>query len=223
MMTGARFIDVDGIRTRYFEKGGGEALVLFHGSHFGTTDACDSAIDWELNFDRLAQWFRVIAVDKLGQGHTDNPKSAISGRGWVMVRAKSLEAGALIEAMEQGDFYASSGVTLKDVRRTSGRLAIEVQPEAGVDYVIEFFGTRRDYDRRTVAVTDQAGKVLRVTRKYSADVGALLATVKGPRGEYAFKGDELYVRARVTSTKPKALSPLAGEVEQAWVQPVVGR
>ena len=75
MMTGERFIDVNGIRTRYFEKGSGEVLVLFHGSHFGTTDACDSAIDWELNFDNLAQWFRVIAVDKLGQGHTDNPKS----------------------------------------------------------------------------------------------------------------------------------------------------
>ncbi|MFQ5930348.1 MAG: alpha/beta fold hydrolase [Acidobacteriota bacterium] len=75
MMTGERFIDVNGTRTRYFEKGSGEVLVLFHGSHFGTTDACDSAIDWELNFDSLAQWFRVIAVDKLGQGHTDNPKS----------------------------------------------------------------------------------------------------------------------------------------------------
>ncbi|MFQ5853795.1 MAG: alpha/beta fold hydrolase [Candidatus Binatia bacterium] len=75
MMTGERFIDVNGIRTRYFEKGRGEVLVLFHGSHFGTTDACDSAVDWELNFDNLAQWFRVIAVDKLGQGHTDNPES----------------------------------------------------------------------------------------------------------------------------------------------------
>ncbi|MBI2360382.1 MAG: alpha/beta hydrolase, partial [Deltaproteobacteria bacterium] len=75
MMTGEHFVDVHGIRTRYFDKGSGEVLVLFHGSHFGTTDACNSAIDWELNFDRLAQWFRVIAIDKLGQGHTDNPKS----------------------------------------------------------------------------------------------------------------------------------------------------
>jgi pimeloyl-ACP methyl ester carboxylesterase len=32
------------------------------------------ARDGELNFDRLAEWFRVIAVDKLEQGHTDNPK-----------------------------------------------------------------------------------------------------------------------------------------------------
>jgi 2-hydroxy-6-oxo-6-(2'-carboxyphenyl)-hexa-2,4-dienoate hydrolase len=76
-MTGERFIDVDGIRTRYFDKGSGEVLVLFHGSHLGTNDACESALDWELNFDRLAEWFRVIAVDKLGQGHTDNPKRDI--------------------------------------------------------------------------------------------------------------------------------------------------
>lgn len=74
-MTGAKFVDVDGIRTRYFDKGSGEILLLVHGSHFGTTDACDSAIDWELNFDSLAQWFRVIAIDKLGQGHTDNPQT----------------------------------------------------------------------------------------------------------------------------------------------------
>ena len=74
-MMGERFIDVNGTRTRYFEKGSGEVLVLFHGGLFGTTDACDSAIGWELNFDNLAQWFHVIAVDKLGQGYTDNPKS----------------------------------------------------------------------------------------------------------------------------------------------------
>jgi len=74
-MLDPRFVNVEGIRTRYFDKGTGEVLLLVHGSHFGTTDACDSAIDWELNFDQLAEWFRVIAIDKLGQGHTDNPKT----------------------------------------------------------------------------------------------------------------------------------------------------
>jgi len=65
---------VDGVRTRYFDKGEGETLVLVHGSHVGTNDACESALDWELNFDRLSQGFRVIAVDKLGQGRTGNPQ-----------------------------------------------------------------------------------------------------------------------------------------------------
>ncbi|OGQ82221.1 MAG: hypothetical protein A3F90_10300 [Deltaproteobacteria bacterium RIFCSPLOWO2_12_FULL_60_19] len=74
MKTEERFVNVDGIRTRYFDKGKGETLLLIHGSHVGTNDACESALDWELNFDRLSQWFRVIAVDKLGQGRTENPK-----------------------------------------------------------------------------------------------------------------------------------------------------
>lgn len=73
-MTGEKFVDVDGIRTRYFEKGSGPVVVLFHGGHFGSHDAADCAEDWSLNFDGLAQWFKVFAVDKIGQGFTDNPK-----------------------------------------------------------------------------------------------------------------------------------------------------
>jgi hypothetical protein len=34
-MTGEKYIDVDGIKTRYFEKGSGPVVVLFHGGHFG--------------------------------------------------------------------------------------------------------------------------------------------------------------------------------------------
>jgi len=73
-MTGEKYIEVDGIRTRYFEHGTGPIVVLFHGGHFGSHDAADCAEDWSLNFDGLAQWFHVYAVDKIGQGFTDNPK-----------------------------------------------------------------------------------------------------------------------------------------------------
>ena len=72
-MTGEKFVDVDGIRTRYFDKGDGPVVVLFHGGHFGSNDAADCAEDWGLNFDGLAKWFHVYAVDKIGQGQTDNP------------------------------------------------------------------------------------------------------------------------------------------------------
>ena len=43
MMMQAKFIDVDGIRSRYLDKGDGEVLLLVHGSHMGTPDACESA------------------------------------------------------------------------------------------------------------------------------------------------------------------------------------
>jgi 2-hydroxy-6-oxonona-2,4-dienedioate hydrolase len=57
-MTGEKYIDVDGIKTRYFEKGSGPLVVLFHGGHFGSHGAADCAEDWRLNFDGLAERFR---------------------------------------------------------------------------------------------------------------------------------------------------------------------
>ena len=69
-MKDPRFVDVDGIRTRYFSAGDGEPVVLVHGGHFGLRS---SAEDWELNVERLARNHRVITYDKLGMGFTDNP------------------------------------------------------------------------------------------------------------------------------------------------------
>ncbi len=73
-MTIEKFVDVAGIKTRYFEKGEGKVLVLFHGGNFGSNTSADCAVNWDLNFDGLAGWFHAYAVDKLGQGYTDNPR-----------------------------------------------------------------------------------------------------------------------------------------------------
>jgi len=65
-----RYIDVAGVRTRVYEAGQGEPLLLIHGGQFGSLYSLDC---WSLNLDVLSQRFRVIAFDKLGQGHTDPP------------------------------------------------------------------------------------------------------------------------------------------------------
>ena len=67
-----RWIDVEGIRTRVHEDGSGQTLMLLHGGQFGMFSSLDS---WSLNLPSLAESFQVVAIDKLGQGHTDNPKS----------------------------------------------------------------------------------------------------------------------------------------------------
>ncbi|MEC9375990.1 MAG: alpha/beta hydrolase [Pseudomonadota bacterium] len=69
----AKFIDVDGVKTRYFDQGEGEILLLIHG---GQPSAADfNAWEWQQNFGELANSFRVIVPDRIGQGYTDNPKS----------------------------------------------------------------------------------------------------------------------------------------------------
>ena len=67
----AKYVSVDGIRTRYFEGGEGENIVFVHGGHFGGTT---SAARWISIFPSVASRFHVYAVDKLGMGLTDNPR-----------------------------------------------------------------------------------------------------------------------------------------------------
>ncbi len=69
-----RWVDVDGIRTRYFEAGSGRTVVLVHGGTCGDASGGANAEDFDLNFAHLAKSYRVITLDRLGQGFTDNPK-----------------------------------------------------------------------------------------------------------------------------------------------------
>ncbi len=64
-----KVIDVKGIKTRYFERGNGPPLVLVHGGQSGGYN--NHARKWEAAFPGLARTFRVIALDRLGQGGTD--------------------------------------------------------------------------------------------------------------------------------------------------------
>jgi 2-hydroxy-6-oxonona-2,4-dienedioate hydrolase len=76
MLEYEKFIDVCGIRTRYFDAGrGGVPIVLLHGSNFGADLTADCAVNWSRNFGGLSTLTRVIAIDRLGQGYTDNPHS----------------------------------------------------------------------------------------------------------------------------------------------------
>jgi hypothetical protein len=162
-----------------------------------------------------------LAVDDSHNYHADHIKNSNPGRGWIMVRADRLTPESIIAAMEAGEFYASSGVTLTEVRRESDRLSVRIEPEPGVSYKTQFIGTRRGYDPSNEPVTDSAGNWLRVTHRYSSDIGTIFAEVEGTRPSYRLQGDELYVRAKIISTKTKANPYAEGEVEVAWTQPLV--
>ena len=148
------------------------------------------------------------------------PNRANVGRGWVMVQAHELTPDALLTAMDEGHFYASSGVTMSDVSIEDGRYHVAVMPEEGVTYTIEFFGTDRDHDPAPVAVNDPVTGEL-ITYRYSDEVGRLLQRTTGTEASYRLTGDELFVRARVRSNKPMQNPVVEGEVEMAWMQPVI--
>lgn len=66
----AKFVDVNGVRTRYYEAGRGESLLLVHGEGWS---GHSNANTWVKNIPGLARRFHVVAPDKLAAGLTANP------------------------------------------------------------------------------------------------------------------------------------------------------
>ena len=129
-------------------------------------------------------------------GTTSNP-----GRGWIMVRATGLEPAALITAMEKGDFYSTTGVVLQELEFKNQKLIVAVKPEPGIEYSIQFWGAAKS--------------------KISNDnVRVLLNEVKGTAASYKLRKKNLYVRAKIISTKAKNNPFAQGDMETAWTQPV---
>ena len=163
-----------------------------------------------------------LAVDDGHDYHKIPSRAAEPGRGWVMVLAKELSAGSLIEALEAGQFYSSSGVKLSRVESSEAGLLVEVDAVAGETYTIEFIGTLRGYDPEGQPVLDEKGSEVRTTRRYSPKIGEVLKTVQGTQARYEMTCDEIYVRARITSSALHPNPSEPGEFQRAWVQPVVG-
>ena len=124
-------------------------------------------------------WDRLLLSGKLLYGiavddahHFKRPWDATAsspGHGWVYVRSATIEPRPLVEALERGDFYSSTGVVLDAVDTDAKRLRVSVTQAGTGEYRLQFIGRG----------------------------GQLLQEVAAAEGTYTFKGDEGYVRAKV--------------------------
>lgn len=80
---GEKWVDVDDIRTRYFEAGAGRPIVPFHGGATGDASGGANQENFDRNFVDLARKFRLISVDRLTFGQQiarlHGRRSAIDG------------------------------------------------------------------------------------------------------------------------------------------------
>jgi hypothetical protein len=185
---------------RFFEVYNGHRLVRNHGdaAHMSSERIWDVVLTLrlgKLGGEPLYGLATDDAHDFFRWQGVSNP-----GRGWIVVRAPTLDTEEILAAMKRGDFYASSGVTLEDVVATNEALTVKIAAEPGVTYLTRFVGTRRD-----------------------GETGAVLQETPGPVATYRFAGDELYVRATVVSSRVKENGYEKTDHETAWVQPVVVR
>ena len=147
-------------------------------------------------------------------------KKAQPGRGWVNVLTSTLTPDALVESLEAGRFYSSSGVALKSISSDGRSLRLEIASEEGVTYRTEFIGTDRGFPQESEPAVPDEAEAARLTRRYSDQIGRVYATAEGSNPQYEFTGKELFVRAVVTSSRKHPNPGEKDEFERAWVQPI---
>jgi predicted metal-dependent phosphoesterase TrpH len=64
----------------------------------------------------------------------DVHKSADINRGWTMIKAPSLDTGAIMQAIASGCFYASSGPVIKDCRIEGNVIRVTTSPVKQVNF-----------------------------------------------------------------------------------------
>jgi len=181
----------------------------------------DQHISTEQLWDRLLTLGMVmygVASDDAHHFQTWAPDQSNPGRGWIMVRADELTPDAITNAIEAGNFYASSGVILEDVRigdRGDRRYRITVDVAATMRELESdlLIGRRVDEGPEGFRLESIGwhGRVFE-TKQFGPDALDVPVTAS-----FDLAKGELYLRTRVTYTRPH---PKGGfEAFYAWTQP----
>jgi hypothetical protein len=165
-------------------------------THASTDEIWDEAN--ALRMAKGAAPLYALANDDSHNYHGNNPR-AVPGRAWEMVRSRWLSPESIFHAMKAGDFYASSGVALKDVAydRSARKLSLTIEAQVGESFVTRFIGVRAGQSK-----------------------GEIFAEVKGDHPEYTMHPGELYVRAVVTSSAATEVPSSEFRYKRAWTQPI---
>ncbi|NJB71384.1 hypothetical protein GGR42_001846 [Saonia flava] len=141
-----------------------------------------------------------LATDDSHNYHKMGREWSNSGRGWVMVQADTLSAPALINAMENGDFYSTTGVILKNLKYDASSISVEIEAETGISYKIAFYGCLKG----------------ETTIKE-------LASYEDTSAKFEITDDLLFVRSKITSNKLQE-NPIENiKYETAWTQPFLNQ
>ena len=124
-----------------------------------------------------------IASDDAHHFQNWGPERANPGRGWVVVRPAERDAEGIITALREGDFYASTGVELEDLSMENETLRLRIREQGKPKKKWGMIGA---FKYRTTFI-GKGGAVLKVDETLEPS--------------YTLRPGELYVRARVVSSR----------------------
>lgn len=117
-------------------------------------------------------WDRVLSAGKLMYGIACDDAHSLkaTGLGWIMVKADTLSKKAILGGIENGDFYSSTGIILRDYK----------------------------VDKLTKTISVES--VNADTIKFIVKNGSVIKSVIGKEASYKVQGNEYYIRARLTNS-----------------------
>lgn len=114
-----RFIDCDGVRLHYLDRGAGPIVVLIHGNSSMIADFMSSGL-----VDLLAKDHRVIVIDRPGYGHSSRPRDRIwTAEAQARVIDQALSEIGVKAAVVLGHSWGASvavALALQDASRVRG-------------------------------------------------------------------------------------------------------
>ena len=164
---------------------GATLLEVYNGWPGSNTEGGPGKFSGEEIWDKVLSSGKIIfgiAVDDAHHYSDFNHTMANPGRGWIVVDAAKLTAKSILDSLIAGEFYFSTGIDLKEMHM--GDDSIELSISQHRDYI---------YNTKFIGID-----------------GVVLQEVLGLQPKYQIRGDETYVRAKVTSSMGTRM----------WTQPV---
>ena len=95
---------------------------------------------WDCKGISTVHWDDLLAAGRRlwGLGTDDChwlPGRSDAGLGWVWVKAAELTQGAILDALEQGHFYASSGPQIHDLQLEGDEIYVRCSPAVAIDFI----------------------------------------------------------------------------------------
>lgn len=213
---------------RFFELcNGGSAFPVPEGYHSTTNDHFWDTINAFRTLKGVPLLYGTGTDDTHYYYSVGGRKTGRVGVDFVVVRSRELTPAGVLGAMHEGDFYTSTGAMLHDIEFDAKRrsLHVRVAPQADTTYKITFITTKKNFDQSVRMIESPAvrGHGRRDIPIYSADIGKGVKEVEGLEATCVMAADDLYIRARVESSKECVYKGhFHPKVEVAWTQPYGG-
>ncbi|MEA2013179.1 MAG: CehA/McbA family metallohydrolase [Verrucomicrobiota bacterium] len=127
---------------------------------------------WDALLSKGFRYFGIASDDAHCYYENFHVRAPRGGKGWIVVKAESLTVENIINSINCGKFYATTGVTLQDYEVTDSYIHISISP--------------KNYERATFEFIGNNGKILQMNT--------------GIEASYRIEGNENYIRIRISSS-----------------------